>query len=217
MNTLESILTYKLIAISRGVESRLMPELCASLVRGGIRLMEVTFDHASPEGAENTLACIRAVKSCCGDKLRVGAGTVLSADEARLAAEAGAEYIISPNVNPAVIMETKRLGLISVPGAMTPTEAETAVEAGADLVKLFPAAALGTAYFKAITAPLSHIRFVPTGGITPENLPEFLRLGAVAFGIGGNLISAKKAAAGDFASIENAARAFTEALGTNTL
>ena len=212
MTTLETISGYKLVAICRGVDAKYMPELCEALVKGGIHLIEVTYDHTSEEGSRNTLECIKAIKDGYSDKLSAGAGTVLSAKEVEQAAEAGAGYIISPNVNADVIRKTKELGLVSIPGAMTPTEAETAVESGADLVKLFPAAALGTAYFKAILAPLKHIKFVPTGGITPENVPEFLKLGAVGFGIGSNLINAKQVNAGRFDLIEAAAKEFVAAL-----
>lgn len=213
MTTEEKILTYKLIAISRGADSSAMPKMCEAILRGGIRMLEITFDHTSKNGIANTLACIRTVKTQFGDRICVGAGTVLTAEEVRLAADAGAEYMISPNVNAAVIAETKKLGLLSIPGAMTPTEAESAVEAGADFVKLFPASALGLPYFKAIIAPLKHIRFLPTGGITPELIPEFMKLGAVGFGIGGNLTNAKLVKEGKFDVIEKAARAFTEAAG----
>lgn len=212
MTTEEKILTCKLIAISRGADSSAMPEMCEAILRGGIHMLEITFDHTSDNGIANTIACIRAVKQQFGDRISVGAGTVLSAEEVRLAADAGAEYMISPNVNAAVIAETKKLGLVSIPGAMTPTEAVNAVDAGADFVKLFPAAALGLSYFKAIVAPLKHIRFLPTGGITPELIPEFMKLGAAGFGVGGNLTNAQLVREGKFDVIEKAAHAFTEAV-----
>lgn len=213
MTTLETIGKYKLVAICRSVTAGDIPALCDALIKGGIHLVEVTFDHTSEEGMHNTLECIKAIQSGYADKLCVGAGTVLSASEVEQAAQAGANYIISPNVNINVISKTKELGLVSIPGAMTPTEAEMAVESGADLVKLFPAAALGIAYFKAIISPLKHIKFVPTGGITPENVPEFMKLGAVGFGIGGNLINAKQVKEGRFDVIEESARAFVAAAG----
>ena len=213
MTTLETIEKYKLVAICRGVESKDIPALCDALLKGGIHLVEITFDHSSKDGFSNTLKCINTINDNYQGMLIVGAGTVLSVEEVSAAAEAGATYIISPNTDPDVIRNTKDLGLVSIPGAMTPTEAETAVKAGADLVKLFPAAALGTEYFKSIMSPLKHIRFVPTGGITPENMKEFLELGAVGFGIGGNLINAKQVKDGRFDLIEAVARAFCQAAG----
>lgn len=211
MSTLAKLKEYKLVAIARGIEPDCIPELVEALVRGGIHCVEVTFDHAKADGIENTLKCIRRLSDEFGDKILVGAGTVLTAEEVRLAVEAGAKYIISPNVNAEVIAETKRLGAVSLPGALTPTECQYAMECGADMVKLFPAATLGLSYYKAITAPLKHIPFVAVGGITPENLPDFLKAGAVGAGIGSNLINAAYTREGRFDLIEQAARAFSEA------
>ena len=173
MGTLEELKKHKLVAIARGIDEQCVSPLVEALVRGGIKCVEVTFDHTREDGEQRTLDCIRRMTVEGGGRIMVGAGTVLSAQEAAMAHDAGAKYIISPNVNAAVIAETKRLGMVSLPGAMTPTECQFAVECGADLVKLFPAGTLGISYFKAILAPLKHIGFVPTGGITPENLPEF--------------------------------------------
>ena len=156
---------------------------------------------------------IREIRDHFAGRLLVGAGTVLSAEEVKAAAEAGAKYIISPNVNAEVIRMAKVLGLVSVPGAMTPTEVQAAAGLGADLVKLFPADVLGLEYYKAIIAPLKHIRFVPTGGITTENMADYLRLGAAGFGIGSNLINAKQVKEGRFDLVEASARAFCQAAG----
>ncbi len=213
MKTLDSILVNKLIAICRGVRKEDIPNLCEALIRGGIRLIEVTFDHGSEEGMNETLHSIREIRDHFAGRLLVGAGTVLSAEEVKAAAEAGAKYIISPNVNAEVIRMAKVLGLVSVPGAMTPTEAQAAAGLGADLVKLFPADVLGLEYYKAIIAPLKHIRFVPTGGITTENMADYLRLGAAGFGIGSNLINAKQVKEGRFDLVEASARAFCQAAG----
>lgn len=211
MSALATLKENKLVAIARGVEPGCIPELAEALIRGGIHCVEVTFDHTRAEGIQNTLSCIHRLASDYSDKILVGAGTVLSEQEVHMAVDAGARYIISPNVNERVIKVTKDLDAVSIPGAMTPTECQFAVECGADLVKLFPAGSLGLGYFKAICAPLKHISFVPTGGITPENLPDFLRAGAVGAGIGSNLINARYCAEGRFDLIEQAARAFAEA------
>lgn len=211
MSTLAKLKEHKLVAIARGIEPDCIPELVDALVKGGIYCVEVTFDHANEGGIENTLKCLRRLSGEFGDKILVGAGTVLTAEEVRLAVEAGAKYIISPNVNAEVIKETKRLGAVSLPGALTPTECQFAVDCGADMVKLFPTATLGLSYFKAILAPLKHIDFVAVGGITPENLADYLRAGAVGAGIGSNLINAAYTREGRFDLIEEAARAFSEA------
>ena len=211
MGTLVELKKNKLVAIARGIDEQCVSPLVEALVRGGIKCVEVTFDHTRADGVQRTLDCIRRMNMEGNSRILVGAGTVLSAEEASMAFDAGAKYIISPNVNASVIAETKRLGMVSLPGAMTPTECQYAVECGADLVKLFPAGTLGISYFKAILAPLKHIGFVPTGGITPENLPEFLAAGAVGAGIGSNLINAAYARDGKFDLIEEAARQFVQA------
>lgn len=211
MSTLSEIRAHKLIAIARGVSPECIPGMAEALWRGGVRCVEITFDHVSEGGIETTLNCIRRLSEDYGDRLLVGAGTVLTAEEVRMAVDAGAKYIISPNVNASVIAETKRLGAVSIPGALTPTECQYAVECGADFVKLFPADAFGPAYLKALSAPLKHISFLATGGVTPENLPEYLRAGAVGAGIGSSLINARHCAEGRFDLIEQAARAFTAA------
>lgn len=210
MTVKETLIQSKLIAISRGVKAESIGKTAEILLSRGICCMEITFDHASPEGYANTLSCMDALSAVPG--LLVGAGTVLTIEDVLSARQHGAKYIISPNVDRAVIEKTKQLGLVSIPGAMTPTECVSAVSWGADLVKLFPAASLGLGYFKAIRGPLGHIPFVPTGGITPENAGDYLKAGAVAFGIGSNLISASKINAGDFSSLAESADAFVKAV-----
>ena len=151
----------------------------------------------------------RNIKALCGmPGIIPGAGTVLSPDQVRAAYEAGAKYIVSPNTDPAVIAETKRLGLISIPGALTPSEIMAAHNAGADLVKLFPTAVMGLKYFKDLRAPLSHIGLVVTAGITPDNLGDYLKAGAFAAGISSPLCDKELISAGDFAEITRRARAF---------
>lgn len=149
---LNKIIEGKIVAIVRGIPSTKILGLAAALEKGGVNCIEVTFDQSSEEKARDTLAAIRAIKEGLGDKVCVGAGTVMSVEQVRQAAEAGAEYMISPNVDEEVIRETKRLGKVSIPGAMTPTEAAFAYKCGADIVKLFPAGLLGAAYIKAISS-----------------------------------------------------------------
>ena len=169
-------------------------------------------DQSSEEKAKDTLVAIRAIKDALGDKVCVGAGTVMSVDQVHQAVEAGAEYMISPNVNEAVIRETKKLDKVSIPGAMTPTEAAFAYECGADIVKLFPAGLLGAAYIKAVKAPLKHIPVTAVGNVNVENCAEFLKAGAVGVGVGGSLVSAKLVDEGRFDEITATAKAYVEAL-----
>lgn len=206
---LETILESKVIAIVRGISSGQIADLARAIRAGGLRCIEVTFDHAAPGGLEDTLAAIRILRDT---DMCVGAGTVMSPEEVRLAKEAGASYIISPNTDPAVIRETKSLGMVSIPGAMTPSEAAWAWSLGADLVKLFPAGVLGPAYIKALKAPLKQIPVTAVGGVTPENTPEFLAAGCVGVGVGGNLVSPRLASEGRWEEITAAARAYAEAV-----
>lgn len=212
-SVLNQILEEKIIAIVRGIPSTKIAGLAQALQKGGIRCMEVTFDQSSPERAADTLAAIRTIRETFGETVCVGAGTVMTAEQVRLAAQAGAEYMISPNVNEAVIRETKRLGKVSIPGAMTPTEVEYAYSLGADIVKIFPAGVLGAGYIKAVKAPLKHIPVAAVGGVTAENCAEFIKAGAVGVGVGGNLVSARLVDEGKFQEITAIAGAYVAALG----
>ena len=196
----------KLIAICRGAEGESLLSLAAAIRDGGIRFIEVTFQQEREDCADLARQNIKAL--CDMPGIIPGAGTVLSPDQVRAAYEAGAKYIVSPNTDPAVIAETKRLGLVSIPGALTPSEIMADHNAGADLVKLFPTATMGLKYFKDLRAPLSHIGLVVTAGITPDNLGDYLKAGAFAAGISSPLCDKELIAAGDFAEITRRARAF---------
>lgn len=209
---LEKICAGKIVAIVRGIPSTKIVKLAEAIEKGGINCIEVTFDQTGTEIAKDTLVSIRAMKEALGDRVCVGAGTVMSAEQVRQAVGAGAEYIISPNVDEEVIRETKYLGKVSIPGAMTATEIAFAYKCGADIVKLFPAGVLGAKYVKAIKAPLKNIPVTAVGGITVENCAEFLRAGAVGVGVGGNLVSAELVDKGRFDEITAAAQAYVTAL-----
>lgn len=179
----------KIIAIMRGLSAEECVLAAQALVRGGIHLVEVTFDQTSSDGYWETTEAIRRIHETLGDRVMAGAGTVMTAAQVDLAYEAGAKYIITPNVNAEVIYHANQLGLVTMPGAMTPTEAQEAYELGADFVKIFPAGNLGASYIKAIKAPLKHIPLLAVGGIHENNLQEFIKAGAVGLGIGGNLVN----------------------------
>ena len=166
MNTLDFISQNKVITICRRVYGEDLLKLADALYAGGIKMIEVTFDQADPDCIEKTGECIRALCDRFGDKMMFGAGTVLNAEQVEAAAKAGARYIISPNVDADVIAKTKELGLVSMPGAMTPSEILTAHKLGADIVKLFPAGYLGFGYIKDILGPISHVKLCATGGVT---------------------------------------------------
>ena len=209
---IDRILKEGLIVIVRGIKNEHLIPMAEAMYRGGVRVLEVTYaaDGSIPEKA--TQEGIRALKAHFGDRMSIGAGTVLSTHQVDLTREAGGEFIISPDVNPEVIAYTKEQGLVSIPGALTPTEAQTAHLAGADFVKLFPVTALGAEYGKAIRAPLSHIRFLAVGGVDERNVKEYLSVGVCGFGISSSLARKDLIEAGDFASIEALSLAFTSTL-----
>lgn len=210
---LEKIKQEKVIAIVRGISSDKIVQLAGALEKGGICCIEVTYDQRSKAGQENTLESIRAIKKAFGDKVCAGAGTVMTVEQVRSAVEAGAEYMISPNTDEDVIRETKKLGKVSMPGAMTATEAAFAYKCGADIVKLFPAGILGPGYIKALCAPLAHIPFTAVGGVNVENCADFIKAGAIGVGVGGNLVSAKLLDEGKTDEITSLAAAYVKALG----
>lgn len=190
--TIREITDNKIIIILRGVERDKIIPLCEALYSGGIRLVEITYSADGTTPDRVTAESIRLLSNAFKGKMTIGAGTVLTKEQVRLTAEAGGKFIISPDTREAVIEETVRLGLVSIPGALTPTEAQSAHVYGADFVKLFPISSLGPSYIKAISAPLSHIKFLAVGGVNEKNIGEFIRAGAVGVGIGGNITSLLK-------------------------
>ena len=202
LDTIHQILTEKLIVIMRGCSLEEGLRAVDAMAAGGISLVEVTFDQTGRTPLSATTELISAI-AARGD-ICVGAGTVMTPEQAVLAAEAGAKYIISPDACEAVIRRTAELGLVSIPGAMTPTEAANAHRWGADFVKLFPIGVMGPSYLKTITAPLAHIRFLAVGGVRENNMADYISAGACGFGIGVSAVAPKNASAEEIAV--NAAR-----------
>ncbi len=184
MSTLSQILEGKIVAIIRGAKPDDVLKIVNALFEGGVGIIEITLN--SP----NALAVIKELAREVGDKILIGAGTVLDAETARAALLAGAKFIISPSLNVEIIKMTKSYGAVSIPGAFTPTEIVTAYTNGADIIKVFPAS-IGVQYFKDLRGPLPQIPLMPTGGINLENINEFQKTGAVAFGIGSALVDTK--------------------------
>ena len=205
---IQEILEKKIISIVRGVEPDKMVRIAEALYEGGVTMIEVTFNQKNPASWQETADSIAAIKAAMGDKMFVGAGTVTSVELVDMAANAGAGYIISPDTDPDVIARTRELGLVSLPGAYTPTEAKQAHNAGADFVKLFPCVGDAPAYLKALCAPLSHIKFLAVGGVTADNAADFLTAGAVGIGVGSSLVNKKWADAGEFYKITEEAKRF---------
>jgi 2-dehydro-3-deoxyphosphogluconate aldolase/(4S)-4-hydroxy-2-oxoglutarate aldolase len=211
---LEKVLDQKVIAIVRGQEPSEMESLAIALSAGGIALMEITFSQKEPEKWKDTCASIRMLADRFAGRIEPGAGTVATLDQLHLAADAGAKYVISPNTNPEIIREAKRLGLLAMPGAMTPSEILLAHESGADFVKVFPAGALGTSYVMAVKAPLNHVRLLAVGGVNEKNAADFIAAGCVDVGVGGNLVSKEWIKAGRWADIEALAAEYVRAVRT---
>ena len=188
MNALAKILKYKIVAIIRGVEPSNVFPVVQALHEGGIRIVEVTLN------SERAFELIGELSTAMKEML-IGAGTVLDLPSARTAILHGAEFIISPSVNVEVVKYVKQHKRISIPGAFTATEIVTAYQAGADIVKVFPVP--GPQYIHDLRGPLSHIPLMPTGGINADNIREFQKAGAVAFGIGSSLVKAGQQITGD--------------------
>ena len=207
MTTEEEIFRYKIVAILRGCDPGNVLDIATALYEGGVRLLEITLN--SP----GALEAIAAVSRRWGDRMVVGAGTVLTEDEVREAVGAGARFVISPSLDPEVIRVTKALGAVSVPGALTATEILAAWRGGADIVKVFPAS-VGPAYFRDMRGPLPQIPLMPTGGVNLENIKEFRKAGVAAFGVGSALVSSAQGVSEvELEVLKGRAKAFVEAVG----
>ena len=211
-SVIQRIEEEKIIAIVRGAEPEQCEAVAKALYAGGIRLMEITYDQKRPESWRATAEAIGALAGEYAGRMFVGAGTVTCTELVELTAKAGGAFIISPDTDVEVIQKTRELGLVSMPGALTPSEIKTAHNAGADFVKLFPAGSLGLGYLKAVKAPLSHIRLMAVGGVNEENAAEFLKAGAAGLGVGGNLAKKAWIEAGEYHKLTAAAKALVEAV-----
>jgi len=202
----------RLMILARGVPKDVLIEGVRAIREAGVTVFESTFDHRLENCIDENAEKIAALKAAFGDTMKIGAGTVLSVEEVRAAHEAGAEFVVSPDTDPAVIAETKRLGMTSIPGAMTPSEIKRAWNAGADIVKLFPADDLGYHYIQNLKGPLPHIPLMATGGVNPDTIPEFLNRGILAVGTGITVFRPDLVQARDYAGIQALAKAHLEAI-----
>lgn len=213
---INAIKERKIIAIVRGVEPKKLIPLAKALYDGGIRLMEITYSADGSVSDEETAAAVGALANEFDGRMYIGSGTVLTREQVKRTYDAGGRFIISPNTDAEVIRYTKELGMVSIPGALTPSEAEAANRAGADFVKLFPVTSMGVSYVKAIAAPLSHIRFLAVGGITPENICEYLDIGVCGFGIGSNIINKEYIAEENYEKITASAKEYVMVVNGET-
>ncbi|MBY0223164.1 bifunctional 4-hydroxy-2-oxoglutarate aldolase/2-dehydro-3-deoxy-phosphogluconate aldolase [Sporosarcina aquimarina] len=199
---LKIIEEHGVVAVLRKVDPEQISEVIKTLVGSGIKVLEITAD------SERSYDTIRNMKKLYGDRVLIGAGTVLDKETAKMAADAQADFIFSPNFDLEVIQTANRYGCISIPGVYTPTEIVTAYAAGADLVKVFPASTLGPAFFKDLQGPLAHIPMMPTGGVDLENMGDFLMNGALAVGVGSSLLDKKLIESEDYEGLAEKAKCF---------
>lgn len=200
----------KLIVIIRGVKEEQMLPLLHAMYDGGIRLAELTFDPLNETPNTLTADLVHAAKAEFGDRMHIGVGTVLTTRQVELAAAAGAEFAISPNTDPEIINHCRMHDMISIPGALTPSEIVNAYNAGADVIKLFPSDTMGIPYIKAVRAPLRHIPMLAVGGVHTGNLAEVLATGVWGVGIGSGVVRHDLLAKNDYAGITALAREYTD-------
>lgn len=196
----QGILERRMVAIVRADTANAALQMAEACIAGSITALEVAF--TTPD----TLEVIKTLRQRHGTEVLLGAGTVLDPETARMAILAGAQFIISPSINLDTIRMCQRHQVLSMPGAMTPTEIVAALEAGADIVKIFPAEVFGPAYLKALRAPLPQAPLMPTGGVSVDNLAAWFDNGALVVGIGSSLTG--PAANGDYQAVAERARAF---------
>jgi 2-dehydro-3-deoxyphosphogluconate aldolase/(4S)-4-hydroxy-2-oxoglutarate aldolase len=201
---LARILDAGIIAVVRAADPAGLTDVVAALADGGVSVAEVTFT------VPDAVTVIREAKRALGDRVLLGAGTVLDTETARAALLAGADFVVTPVVAPEVVKLARRYGKVVMSGAFTPTEILAAWEAGSDVVKVFPAEVLGPAFFKAVRGPLPQVKLMPTGGVDLTTAAKFLDAGAVCLGVGSQLIDPKLVATKDFAGLTSLARQYAD-------
>ncbi|WP_036682173.1 bifunctional 4-hydroxy-2-oxoglutarate aldolase/2-dehydro-3-deoxy-phosphogluconate aldolase [Pelosinus fermentans] len=201
INVLQKLMQSGVVAVVRAQNSEQAIKITEACMKGGIAAIEITF--TIPEAAQ-VIADLR--KAYSPEEMIIGAGTVLDPETARIAILAGAQYIVSPSLNLETVKLCNRYQVPVMPGAMTIAEVIAAMEAGADIVKIFPGDAFGPSFIKAIKGPIPQAPLMPTGGVNLENVGEWIKAGCVAVGIGGNLTAGAKT--GDYQSIEEIAKQF---------
>lgn len=203
---LQALLQHKLVAIVRGISSQSADATGEALVAGGVRLLEVTMN------TPDALGTVSRWRKIYAGRVHIGAGTVLNKAMAQGAIDAGAQFLLSPNLDEEVIRCGAERGIEVWPGVLTPTEIVRAHQAGAKAVKVFPASVFGARYFKELRGPLDHIPLIAVGGIDLENAADFLNAGAVAVGVGGNLVNKTLIESGQFEALTSLARQYVSAV-----
>jgi 2-dehydro-3-deoxyphosphogluconate aldolase/(4S)-4-hydroxy-2-oxoglutarate aldolase len=205
-DTVREIERTGVVAVIRMKDGNKLRAVIDALIEGGVRALELTMT------VPGAIGLIEQLAKDLPDEFQLGAGTVLDPETARQVILAGARYVISPTLNLDTIQLCHRYDVAAMPGCFSPTEILTAWQAGADVVKVFPATALGPGYFKDIRGPLPQIKVMPTGGVTLANAGEWIKAGAVAIGVGTALVDTKAVDAGDFKQITANARHLVESV-----
>jgi 2-dehydro-3-deoxyphosphogluconate aldolase / (4S)-4-hydroxy-2-oxoglutarate aldolase len=206
LDTLREIERQRAVAVVRLSDAAQLAAVVEALAAGDIRAVEVT---VTMPGAIEAMAALTAKLDA---RVSIGAGSVLDSETARLAILAGARFIVGPTFCREVLEVCHRYDVVAIPGAYTPTEILAAWEAGADLVKVFPAGGLGPGYLRDLRGPLPQLRLMPTGGVSAENAADYLAAGAVAVGVGGALIDSEAVARGDYTRITAEAKRLASAI-----
>ena len=209
---IRKILEEKVIAIVRGIYGEDCVNLAKALHIGGVNLLEVTFDQTNSAAQFRTTETIRMLNEALSQKMIFGAGTVTTVEMVEMAKEAGARFIVSPDTCEAVISATAKNDMVSIPGALTPSEITQAHRYGADFIKVFPVSSMGASYIKTISAPLSHVRMLAVGGVDNTNITDYLNAGAVGAGVAGCLFKKEWVRNGEWDKITEASRRFTSLL-----
>ena len=201
---LARLLDKRIVAVIRAANPDALVDVAEALLAGGVEILEVTFT------VPRAVKVLESIADRLGDRVLLGAGTVLDPETARTALLAGAQFIVAPTTNRDLIELCKRYGKVVLPGALTPTEVLAAWQAGADIVKVFPSDFTGPGYLKALKGPLPQVRLMPTGGVNLKTAEAFLKAGACALGVGGSLVESQAVANHDFARIESLALQYVE-------
>ncbi|WP_073340633.1 bifunctional 4-hydroxy-2-oxoglutarate aldolase/2-dehydro-3-deoxy-phosphogluconate aldolase [Clostridium grantii] len=209
MTIIERIKKDKIIAIIRGVQQEQIVDTCKALYAGGISMIEVTFNQSSLTGNEDTYNAVKSISDTLGNDICVGAGTVMTIEQVELAVKAGAKYIISPNFDCEVVAKSIELGVVPLPGVLTPTEIVEAYKAGAPAVKIFPIGKMGGVdYIEDIKAPISHIPLIAVGGVDLSNIGDYIKAGAIGVGLASNLVDKELINEGKFDELTELAKKF---------
>lgn len=202
MTVLDIIAEHKIVAIVRLDDLSIARDLTSALVEGGIRAIEFTLTNP------DAVATIGDIRQNVDNSVAIGAGSVITVEQVKAVAAVGAQFIVSPVTKPDVIQACVDLDLPTMPGALTPTEIQLAWELGASVVKVFPAHQFSVGYIKDVRAPLPHLRLMPTGGVTVDNIRDYLNAGAFGVGVGSSLVNKDSVANHDWAALTQLARQF---------